>query len=132
MYYVGAKLCFTQVRLCGLALMLACTAIGTAMRYACFKFSALYVFGCSENMLVVGCRGGNISNMNSPVFNKVKEAVEIVNLARKLEDHALSPHSVLMQGRDDTHLHVDYVPETGGITLAFVGALMTAHTVRMC
>jgi hypothetical protein len=70
--------------------------------------------------------------MNSPVFNKVKEAVEIVNLARKLEDHALSPHSVLMQGRDDTHLHVDYVPETGGITLAFVGALMTAHTVCMC
>jgi hypothetical protein len=106
--------------------------MGTAMRYACFKIGALYAFGSSENILVVPCRGGNNSNMNSPVYNKVKEAVEIVNLARKLEDHALSPHSVLMQGRDDTYLHVDHVPETGGITLAFVGTLMTAHTVHIC
>lgn len=63
--------------------------------------------------------------MDSPIFNKVKEAAEIVQLARTLEDHALSPHSVLMKGREDSYLHVDYVPETGGITLAFVGALLT-------
>jgi hypothetical protein len=106
--------------------------MGTAFRCTCFKIRVLCAFVCPENILVVRCRGGNISNMNSPVFNKVKEAVEVVNLARKLEDHALSPHSVLMQGRDDTYLHVDHVPETGGITLAFVGAQTTAHTVRIC
>lgn len=62
--------------------------------------------------------------MDSPIFNKVKEAAEMVHLARDLKDHALSPHSVLMHGREDSYVHVDYVPETGGITLAFVGTLL--------
>lgn len=69
--------------------------------------------------------------MDSPIFNKVKEAAEIVAFARNLKDHALSPHSVLMKGRDDSCLHVDYVPETGGITLAFVGAARSHGIMSM-
>jgi hypothetical protein len=60
--------------------------------------------------------------MDSPVFNKVRQAAELVALSRKPEDHALSANSVILKGAHDCNVHVDYQPETGSIVLAFVGA----------
>lgn len=63
------------------------------------------------------------TGMEHPIFVKIQEAAEVVELSKKLEHKAISSNSVLLSGSHQGHVHVSYQQATGGIILAFVGVL---------
>ena len=71
--------------------------------------------------------------VDDPVLLKIAEAAAYIRDGAPNEPLALSDHSVLLQGADGCHAHVDYDSATGGIVCCFVGGKdWSAVTKQRC